>query len=63
MAEAARKANPDMEILHFADRDALMAKLPELLRQGDTILVKASHFMEYGKIVKWLAYTGTSESK
>lgn len=63
MAEAARKANPDMEILHFADRDALMAKLPELLRQGDTILVKASHFMEYGKIVKWLAYTGTSEIK
>ena len=52
-----------MEVLHFADRDALMAKLPELLRQGDTILVKASHFMEYGKIVKWLAYTGTSESK
>ena len=28
--------------------------LPLLLMQGDSILVKASHFMEFPEIVKWL---------
>lgn len=54
MAHAAAERNPDMEIRHFQSRDELIRNLPELLRTGDTILVKASHFMEYGKIVEWL---------
>ena len=32
-----------------------MAELPKLLQDGDQILVKASHFMEYGKIVEMLS--------
>ena len=31
------------------------AELPKLLQDGDQILVKASHFMEYGKIVEMLS--------
>ena len=58
MADAARETNPEMEIRHFADRNTLMEKLPELLQNGDTVLVKASHFMEFGKIVEWLEQNG-----
>ena len=35
----------------FPDRDALIAALPELIRRGDTVLVKASHSMQFEKIV------------
>jgi UDP-N-acetylmuramoyl-tripeptide--D-alanyl-D-alanine ligase len=31
-----------------------MQKLPGLLKDGDTILVKASHFMQFEKIVDYL---------
>lgn len=58
MADAARETNPEMEIRHFADRNTLMEKLPELLQNEDTVLVKASHFMEFGKIVEWLEQNG-----
>ena len=34
--------------------DELMEKLPKLLKQGDTILVKASHFMHFETIVNHL---------
>lgn len=58
MADAARETNPEMEICHFADRNTLLEKLPELLQNEDTVLVKASHFMEFGKIVEWLEQNG-----
>lgn len=61
MAEAAHAANPEMEVAHFADRDALLEKLSGLLQKGDTILVKASHFMEYGKIVEWLEHVSDQQ--
>ena len=61
MAEAAHAGNPEMEVAHFADRDALLEKLPGLLQKGDTILVKASHFMEYGKIVEWLEHVSDQQ--
>lgn len=54
LAKAAKEADPQLEIRHFADRESLMAELPKLLQDGDQILVKASHFMEYGKIVEML---------
>lgn len=31
-----------------------MAALPDLLREKDTILIKASHFMEFDRIVEAL---------
>ena len=55
LAKAAKEADPKLEIRHFADRESLMAELPKLLQDGDQILVKASHFMEYGKIVEMLS--------
>ena len=35
----------------FPSRDALIAALPELIQKGDSVLVKASHSMQFEKIV------------
>ena len=35
------------DIRYFADREELLESLPGLLESGDTILVKASHGMEF----------------
>jgi UDP-N-acetylmuramoyl-tripeptide--D-alanyl-D-alanine ligase len=35
---------------HFPDTDALIAALPELLRRGDAVLVKASHSMKFERV-------------
>lgn len=40
-----------MNAFVFADKEELLAKLPELLSSGDSILIKASHFMQFEKIV------------
>lgn len=55
LAEAVKKGNPDMEIHHFSEKNALIQQLPGLLKKGDTILVKASHFMEFTELVKVLS--------
>ena len=49
IAEGARDAGG--EAMAFDDRDALIEKLPEILRPGDWVLVKASHSMAFEKIV------------
>lgn len=54
MAEAARLAAPTKDIVHFAEKESLLEALPEMIRDGDTILVKASHFMEFEKVVEML---------
>ena len=57
MAQAARQAageNGRLKIYYYEDRGELMAALPDLLREKDTILIKASHFMEYDRIVEAL---------
>ena len=43
---------------HYADRASLLAALPELLHEGDVVLVKASHgahFEEISEAVKQLS--------
>ena len=50
-AEAAKKASSKLEVRHFADLEDLRSHLSELVGEGDTILVKASHFMHFEKIV------------
>ena len=35
----------------FANNEELLAKLPELLADKDSILINASHFMQFEKIV------------
>ena len=55
MADAAGEVNSKTQVRHFADKEALMKELPEILEKGDTVLVKASHFMEFGEIVEKLS--------
>ncbi len=50
--------NPSLICRHFDTRQELEKTLPLLLLKGDSILVKASHFMEFGKIVEWLKQAG-----
>ncbi len=50
MAEAA-KAAAAFPVKYFPDREALLAALPGLFAGGETILVKASHSMEFPEVV------------
>lgn len=54
MAEAAKHAAPAKTILHFATKEEMLKELPKILQEGDTVLVKASHFMGFEDVVKEL---------
>lgn len=54
LADEVRALAPEKETFHFADRDALLLALTAYLKPGDTVLVKASHFMDFPKIVEEL---------
>ena len=54
LAEGAREANPELEICWYPGRDRLMVELKRLLKPQDTILIKASHYMGFDKIVNML---------
>ncbi len=54
IADGARDANSKLEIHSFDTRDELIGELGGILRDGDNILVKASHGMEFTAIVKFL---------
>ena len=58
IAEAAKMSSKAegkaLGIVHFATLEDLLAHLGEQVKQGDTILVKASHFMNFGKVVEAL---------
>ena len=43
-----------VELHYFSDKAALLSALPQILKDEDTILVKASHFMEFRDIVTTL---------
>ncbi|MCI5650138.1 MAG: UDP-N-acetylmuramoyl-tripeptide--D-alanyl-D-alanine ligase [Fusicatenibacter sp.] len=51
LAKAAQTANPALEVRHFGSREELQEALGGLLQEGDNVLVKASHFMQFEKIV------------
>jgi len=42
----------EQSVHYFATRDELITTLPSLVKENDTILVKASHFMGFESIVK-----------
>jgi UDP-N-acetylmuramoyl-tripeptide--D-alanyl-D-alanine ligase len=42
------------EALYFADKEALIAALPGIIKSGDTVLVKASHGMHLETVAEWL---------
>ena len=54
MAKAAKETNPQMKVVHMDTLEETLEKLPGLLQKEDTILVKASHFMHFEKIVEAL---------
>ena len=52
ICEGAREAGA--EALYFGEKAALLARLGEIIRPGDRVLVKASHSMAFEEIVKAL---------
>lgn len=46
--------SPETEIHYYGAKEALITELKEVCKEGDTILVKASHFMNFPEIVKAL---------
>ena len=54
IVKGAKAVNPEMNAEVFATKEELFEKLPELLVDGDSILIKASHFMQFEKIVNKL---------
>ena len=44
----------NMQIFYYPTKEEMLPHLLELVRKGDTILVKASHFMEFPKVVERL---------
>lgn len=53
-AKAAAKVNGKCEICWCKTREEMIPKLTAYVKPGDTILVKASHFMEFPKVVEAL---------
>ena len=54
MADELKKAGTGCDIRTYPDTDSLAAALPSILKPGDTVLVKASHFMHFEIIVRAL---------
>ena len=54
IVKGAKAVNPEINAEVFTTKEELFEKLPELLVDGDSILIKASHFMQFEKIVNKL---------
>lgn len=54
IAAAVHKNSTDTEVHEFDTKENLIETLQQYKREGDTILVKASHFMGFSEIVKQL---------
>ena len=44
----------DCKVFHFRERDDMITELLSYVREGDNILIKASHFMDFPKVVEAL---------
>ena len=54
IAEGIRSVKPDVEILWFPTVDEALPEIKDVVRPGDVVLVKASHFMHFDRIVSEL---------
>lgn len=54
LADAVQECSGTTAVRRYEDMDALVAALKGELKKGDTVLVKASHFMNFHKIVEQL---------
>lgn len=52
IARAVREHNPACEIHEFTGRDEMLKSLLPFLQEGDSVLVKASHFMQFHEVVE-----------
>lgn len=52
LAWAAEQTNPNLAVITKDTVDELLSELPRLLQDKDTVLVKASHFMHFEKVVE-----------
>ncbi len=57
MARGAKEAGKTEDVFYFGSRDEMLPALLRYLREGDTVLVKASHFMEYPAVVEKIRET------
>lgn len=60
IARGIEAKNPRLTFRHFDTKQELIDTLPLLLSRGDSILVKASHFMEFEEIVIHLKQLGNA---
>jgi UDP-N-acetylmuramoyl-tripeptide--D-alanyl-D-alanine ligase len=44
----------EFKVIYEESRESLLEHLGDLVQEGDTILVKASHFMQFEEVVKAL---------
>lgn len=49
-----RESRKNTQIYYFADKEKMLEALPTILQPADTVLVKASHGMEFTKVVEFL---------
>lgn len=54
IVKAVEQVSPDTSVYYFETKEVLIQTLKEMCAEGDTILVKASHFMNFQEIVKEL---------
>ena len=54
IAKAAKICSKETDVHYFQDKEMMIEEWKKEIRPGDTILVKASHFMDYPRIVKAL---------
>ncbi len=54
LAAAARLASPSTQVFHVKEKHDICHQLAQIKKPGDTILVKASHFMKFEEIVTFL---------
>lgn len=54
IAEGALTVNPMQTVIHFDDVEEMKQALLDIIKKGDTILIKASHFMKYDTVVEEL---------
>ncbi len=52
LAQGVKDVDAGCTVFHFAARQEMTEQLLKYLKEGDTVLVKASHFMEYPKVVQ-----------
>lgn len=57
LANAVREHSSTCEVHEFASKHALLKELLPFLQEGDAILIKASHFMEFSEIVEVIITT------